>query len=250
MHVDCDGTPNFSDVVRRTAESANEALRHSRFPYDEALERVVIQGRRNNQAIRLGPVFNFLNRSRFDSGMKRSVFLRNSSPVDWAQLGDDIYFRLYQWQDCAVAVLDALASVMSTEAIRAFLRGFEAVLVKQAAAPSELTLAELCLEETFDGVGCADRNIISFPDEGGQNMATLPAAEAALIAAFEQANGRRPATLRQCYVDAGGKLLHAPRTLELLARDGWSGLQLEALAAPVTLASAAKHMTLADPGAS
>ena len=247
IHVDCGGTPKFSDVVRRTAESAREALVHSRFPYDEALERVVTRGSHKDDAIRLGPIFNFLNRSKSDSGVKRSVFMRNSPPVDWAQLGDDIYFRLYQWQDCAVAVLDALASVMSADDIRAFLRGFESVLVKQAAAPSEMTLAEFHLEEAFDSTFCVDRSATGFSGEGDRNMKSPPAAEAALIAAFEQANGRRPATLRQCYVDAGGKLLHAPRTLELLAHDGWSGLQLQTLASPVTLALAAKDMSSRAP---
>jgi hypothetical protein len=247
MRVDCAAAATFADVVRQTAESSGTALAHSYFPYDEALELTALRGCRAQRPVSPGAIFNFLNHSATVSGLKRTVFLRNSPPVHWAQLGEDAHFRLYQRRDCAVATLNALTSIMSDADMEAFLRGFEAILIAQAAASLELRLDEPPLTGGFGPVAPPDYNApATLGQEGGagaRDSVPRTAAEAALDEAFRQANGQRPATLDRCYVDAGGKLIHAPRVLEFLGDDGWSGLRLQALAGPVPLVSATRTMT-------
>lgn len=247
MRVDCTSAATFADVVRRAAESSGTALAHSYFPYDEALERTALRGCRAKRPVSPGAIFNFINRSATVSGLKRTVFLRNSPPVHWAQLGDDAHFRLYERRDSAVAALNALTSIMSDADMEAFLRGFEATLIAQAAASPELRLGELPLTGGFGPVAPPRDNAPGIPGKGGGTEAgdSVPhtAAEDALGEAFRRANGHRPTTLARCYVDAGGKLIHAPRVLELLNDDGWSGLQLRTLAGPVPLVSAALNMS-------
>lgn len=247
MRVDCASAATFADVVRRTAASSGTALAHSYFPYDEALERTALRGCHTQRPVSPGAVFNFINRSTTVSGLKRSVFLRNSPPVHWAQLGDDAHFRLYERRDCAVATLNVLTSIMSAGDIESFLRGFEAILVKQATESPELMLRELLPVGVAGPVAALRESAIGvLGHEGGSGAPDIvprTAAEAALVEAFQRANGQHPASLARCYVDAGGKLIRAPRVLELLDGDGWSGLRLLELAGPVPLVSAARNMT-------
>ena len=253
LHVDCGSASTFADVIQRTAESSAVALTHSQFPYDEVLERMALRGCRGKTLVKSGAIFNFLNHGTTPSALKRTVFLQNPPPTHWAQLGDDIYFQLRQWRDCAVAVLNALTAVMSADEIEGFLRGFEAILKAQAAASSELKLPQLPLADGFGPAVLAGHATHGIPGrENGKDVrdiAPFLAAKVALEEAFQQANGRRPTSLSRCYVDAGGKLIRAPRLLEILDEAGWSGLRLEPLAGPVPLASAARDMSRVGPGA-
>ena len=84
--------------------------------------------------LRLGTVVNQLRYPYLVRGGQRTIVTRNQRPDSWALLPEDVYLRLSEWKDCLVLTLNARPEVISPADGERLLRGFEALLLGQAAA--------------------------------------------------------------------------------------------------------------------
>lgn len=130
--VDCADDPTLEEVLRRTVEACGEALDNSYCAYDEAMELVSRRSFEQGRGIRLGAALNFLKYPEKKRGGTRSVVMGNPSPTTWAELEDDLYLRVSEWQDCVVVTLNARSTVIGGPDVERFLRGVETALVRMA----------------------------------------------------------------------------------------------------------------------
>jgi hypothetical protein len=121
-------TPNFEDLIRLTVKDCSTAMENSYFAYDEALKLAEAHG------AQIGTALNYLKYPYMSRGGTRTVFTRNPTPEKWSLLGDDLYLRISEWQDCIVTTLYASGSIMSADDVEAFLRSMEALVVANASA--------------------------------------------------------------------------------------------------------------------
>ncbi|MGQ0841560.1 condensation domain-containing protein [Actinokineospora sp.] len=240
VHTDCADDPAFDEVVRRTAKTCGEAMDHSYSAYDEALELVARHGFARGADLRLGTAVNYLKYPDKTRGGGRTVFNRNAVPTHWSLLGADCYLRISEWQDCAVTTLYAADTVISAADVEHFLRGMEAVLVRAAASEDAVRVSDIPALASFSPI----------PARAGADSPTLPAlssaAEQALIAAVSAANDLSTVDPTLPYVPAGGRVLHIPRTCDLLHADGWTPPSLHLLTGTHPLHAIAATMSRAE----
>jgi Condensation domain len=156
LSVDCSGDATFGEILSRTAERYEDAVANSYFAYDEALEVLARRSADRGLQLRLGTHFNYLSYAPQLKGVRGTTFNWNPTPRTWSMVEDDVYFRVYDWQDCAVVEINTQASVMSRDDVERFLRGFEAILVEQARAAEDLRVSDIARLARFTPVNRAE----------------------------------------------------------------------------------------------
>jgi hypothetical protein len=142
VSVDCSGDPSFAELVRRTAERAEESSENSYCAYDEAMEATARRGFERGLGLRLGIVFNYLRYPYMTRGGRRTILTRNQLSESWSHLPEDTYLRVSEWKDCVVATLNARPEVLAAKDVERFLLGLEALIVAQASVDRPIPLSE------------------------------------------------------------------------------------------------------------
>ncbi|MFI6225932.1 condensation domain-containing protein [Micromonospora echinospora] len=238
MTVDCSGEPTLATLVEQVVAGSEAALAHSHYPYDRALEILAEEESRRGRPVGPPASFNYLNHPTRQAGVRRTVLRRNAVPEGWSGLGEDAYFRLYEWRDCAVAVLNAQGTVMTADAAQWFLRGFETVLVGPAGTDPQRRPVDLV--GPWPGGTAAGAAPLAWPAPVRSDGSD--AARDALVAAVRAANDLDTVDPGHGYVAAGGRILRVPHLLDLLARAGWSGVGVAALTGGAPLAEIAGRL--------
>jgi len=140
--ADCAGNPSFSELLAQVAQRFEQGREHQ-LPYDELLEQLALEGTRRGQQLRTGAELNFLNHGAHSSRAKRTSFAWNPAPAAWAEFGSDSYFRIYELQDAVVIALNAMSTVMNSDAIQQLLRGYETVLLAHLEPGVDLRVDEV-----------------------------------------------------------------------------------------------------------
>lgn len=174
LRVDCSDDPTFGQLLRRVAECFDRGRGHSYLPYDEFEELVSLEGFRRGRNVRVGSELNFISQSQLRSRARSTRFTRNPEPAAWAHSGTDVYFRIYEWQDAVVLMLNALDGAMGAEAAERFLRGYEAVLLAHDDGPADPRIGEVA---ALAGFPAADAAVDL--DRVGEVIAAHPAVRAA-----------------------------------------------------------------------
>jgi len=235
MSVDCHDDPPFSELLRRTAQRAEQARSHSYFPYDELLELMSHESFRRGRELRIGSEVNFIGRPHLPCRASRTTFTWNSTPSAWAHYGSDTYYRIYEWRDAVVVGLNAVSTVMDAGAMERFLRGHEAVLLAHVETSTDLRVSEVARMVGFPAVRANRRPCV---DGDGPNTEPMPAtseAQRALGAVVQKVNGLDDVNLSHSYTVAGGKVLRIPRVLAMLQENGWGGLSVYQIASALPL---------------
>ncbi|WP_353942653.1 condensation domain-containing protein [Streptomyces sp. HUAS MG91] len=239
--VDLTDDPSFPEIVRRTAEALERAKDLPRTAYDETLELLAEEGTRRGAEVRVETELNFLNYAPRSCGTTRTRLVRNPDPEAWAQSGSDVYFRIHEWADGVTVALRAAGSVLPAEDIERFLRGYEELIVAHTDEAVDRPLSEITRVLDFP---TAPASAPATPT-GAPQAEPSPGAEAALVAAVGRANALAAVDPAAGYVAAGGRLLRAPRVLEILRDSGWTGLGVRELGGVRPLAALAGRLTRA-----
>ncbi|TDC63748.1 hypothetical protein E1258_09795 [Micromonospora sp. KC207] len=150
MHLELAGQDTFGQAASQWARRFERARAHASAAYDEIVELAVDIARERGAAVHTGAVVNYLSRLPATHGGRRTLYTRNPEPRDWSHLGEDAYFRVYEYQDAAVLALNADARVMDADGVEALLRGVEALLDLLASASDDRPLAE-ALAKAYSG---------------------------------------------------------------------------------------------------
>lgn len=225
--ADLGGDPPFSEVLRRTGDAVDTARSRPPAGYDEMVDLLAAEGFRRHHPVRVEADVNLLNYAPRGCGTRRTRFTWHPEPAAWADSGSDSYFRVYEWADGVTVALRVVTAVMSAETLRAFLRGYEQLVLAHAESGTDLRLSRVTGLLSLPGRAAppsAER-----PPAGDGSLERPAAGEAALGAAIAEANRLPAVDVTACYAVAGGRALCAPLTLELLRERGWSGLTVSRL---------------------
>jgi hypothetical protein len=140
--ADLSDDPPFSEVVARMAARVQESMQHAHVPHDAVLEMIAQEGTRRGQGLRPSPELNFLNRAPKSCGTRRERFVWNAAPADWATVGEDLYFRVYEWTDGITLVLQAMDEVMDRDTVSLFLHGYARLLEAHRDGLSDLRVSQ------------------------------------------------------------------------------------------------------------
>ncbi|MFE0651507.1 condensation domain-containing protein [Streptomyces sp. NPDC059534] len=247
--VDLADDPAFSEIVRRTADALERAKGLPGTAYDETLELLAEEGARRGAEVRVETELNFLNYAPRSCGTTRTRLVRNPEPEAWARSGSDAYFRIHEWADGVTVALRAAGSVLPADDVERFLRGYEELIVAHADEAVDRPLSEITRVLDFPAPAPAPASAPAphgaapATSPGAPEPAVRPAAAAALVAAVGRVNGLDTVDPTAGYVAAGGRLLRAPRVLEVLHDGGWTGLGVRDLGGVRPLAALAGRLT-------
>ena len=206
VHVGCADDPPFSEVVSRTAQRCGEAMQHSSYGYDEALEAVSRLAFERGAGIRLGTAFNYVRSTYLRRGGQRTIVNRNPEPAWWRRLDEDCYLRVSDWLDCTLATLQVSSAIMGGDDAELFLRGFETLLL-EAAAGADPTIGALAERIGFShrrhepaDLVVVDNTPVS-PDSVAACLAEHPAVRDARVVAETTDAGRSRLTAHVSTVD-------------------------------------------------
>lgn len=133
--TDLSDDPPFSELLRRAATRVEQSMTHAHIPYDQIVEEISLESSRRGQPVRVASELNFLDNAPRSCRTRRDRLAWNAAPTEWAQVGSDTYFRIYEWSDGITLALQAMAEVMDRETVEQFLRGY-ARLVEAHRDPS------------------------------------------------------------------------------------------------------------------
>jgi hypothetical protein len=140
--ADLSDDPPFSEVVARMAARVQQSMENGHVPHDAVLEMIAQEGTRRGLALRPSPELNFLNRAPKSCGTRRERFVWNAVPTDWATVGEDLYFRVYEWTDGITLVLQAMDDVMDRDMVSLFLHGYARLLEAHRDGTADLRVSQ------------------------------------------------------------------------------------------------------------